>query len=471
MSRLRTYYELLFGNPENVRKLTIRQPNGKDVKIGHHPILRFIRFWVFLLVCQSVNAQTLYRDPNWKKVNPSTSPILVDFPGETRDSFGRIRVAAPYSVFESQFEYSANGELWHSSAVAGGAITHRLNESSVLMTVGAGAADRAVQQSRVYHRYQPGKSQLILMTGVIGTGTANRKKRIGYFDDYNGVFFESRVDGLYVVLRSSASGSIQETAVSSNSFSGDSLDGTGGSGFNIHLSSSAIFWIDIEWLGVGDIRAGVVRDHSFIIAHTFRNVNASSLPYMATANLPVRYEIANTGAASGTDSLRAICSAVFNEGGQDVFSINYSTSSGTTLLKSVTTKAPILAIRPKISFNGKSNRGRVRVTAVDAYGFGVSNVHFTAVITSAAAGGTWNSVKDTSIVEVNSGITDYSPGREITSGYTIGSTNRSLGMPFENRAPLVVNYEGNGSDILIVTGESLGAGSSSGTTILWEETK
>jgi hypothetical protein len=85
-------------------------------------------------------------------------------------------------------------------------------------------------------------------------------------------------------------------------------------------------WSDIEWLGVGNVRAGFIINGAFIVCHTFQHANqaGNTRVYMTTATLNPRYEITNTGATSGATTMKQICSTVISEGGYNpATTINY----------------------------------------------------------------------------------------------------------------------------------------------------
>ena len=87
--------------------------------------------------------------------------------------------------------------------------------------------------------------------------------------------------------------------------------------------------MDMEWLGVGRARMGVNVDGVTIYCHEFLNANSLSEVYMSTPNLPLRYEIENTGTGAAS-SLQHICSSVMSEGGQqELGQVRYASTAGT----------------------------------------------------------------------------------------------------------------------------------------------
>ena len=193
----------------------------------------------------------------------------------------------------------------------------------------------------------------------MGEGRSGVSQRIGYFDDDNGVFFECRNTEIGVVLRSKTGGAVINDRIAQTNWNLDIMDGSGNSGIILDPSKSQIFVIDLEWLSVGRVRLGIFVGGELIYVHQFLNANTSPGAYMTTANLPVRYEIENTGVSASNTSLRQIFTAVISEGGfEEELGTPFSASNGATEI-AVTTRRPVLSIRPIQTFNGITNRGLI----------------------------------------------------------------------------------------------------------------
>ncbi len=253
--------------------------------------------------------------------------------GMAIDAFGRQRVSNPQTLFDSKQIFDNQPLFWDDSEVSGGSTTsvHSVDRASSLMGVAATTAGLRVRQTFQRFNYQPGKCLLVLCTGILealGGGTGIRT-RIGYFDEENGLFFECLEGVLGVVQRSFVTGSAVDTRVAQSAWNVDKMDGTGASGITIDAAKAQLFFMDFEWLGVGDVRMGFIVDGVFVIAHQFSNANAIASVYMSKANLPVRYEIDNdgTGAAS---KLEHMCSTVIVDGGSDSLGLlHYKSTEGT----------------------------------------------------------------------------------------------------------------------------------------------
>ena len=234
------------------------------------------------------------------------------------DAFDRWRVSNPYTIFDSKLVIDKN-EFFYDEEVNGTATsTHNSGDASVSMSVSANA-DYVVRQTYQRFNYQPGKSQEIILTGVIGSPVANTVSRIGYFNsattgdfstDYDGIWLES--DGTDISVCVGKSGVIDK--ITQSNWNLDVMDGTGDSGINLDFDNAQIFFIDFEWLGVGRVRCGFVIDGIITYVHQFLHANIITGVYMSSPNHSVRYEIRSTG---GTKTMKQICSSVMSEGGAD----------------------------------------------------------------------------------------------------------------------------------------------------------
>jgi hypothetical protein len=278
---------------------------------------------------------------------------LITIGGNNVDAFGRLRVSNPLTIFDSKNIMSQNN-LFAETTANGGSVVYTANKSTVNLNVTEAASSKTVRQSKRVMSYQPGKSLLIFNTFVMNTLTANLKQKVGLFDTNNGIFFTADGTTLKIVRRTYTSGAPVDTEISQSSWNGDTLNGTGASGFTLDATKSNILFIDIEWLGVGSVRVGFVINGQLITAHTFYNANSLTTVYMQTANLPIRYEIERAGTlTAGTYTLQQICSSCISEGGYSPQGVEQMISTDTISagvnLSTANTYYNIITIRIKAS--------------------------------------------------------------------------------------------------------------------------
>lgn len=281
-----------------------------------------------------------------------------DFAGGSAgsDAFGRQRVSNPEMIFNSKLIFDNAPLYWNDVSESGSGTnsTHSTNIAAVTLSVSANTAGKRTRQTYMRFNYQPSKSQLIFMTGILiksGGGTGI-KSRLGLFDDDNGLYLEYDAGNVYLVRRTYAGGSASDNRVVQSSWNIDKMDGTGPSGITIDFTKTQIFFMDFEWLGVGRVRYGFNINGISYYVHELYNANNLTSVYMSTPNLPLRYQIINdgTGAASTMD---CICSAVISEGGKEDIGTNLHVSTGTTVITAAKDQNnALLGIKLKSAYKG-----------------------------------------------------------------------------------------------------------------------
>lgn len=403
--------------------------------------------------------------------------------GTLTDAFGRLRTSAGFTLFDSSHRYQDNSK-W-ATATAGTANTqYQVNESVVDMNVDGTSGSYVYRETKRVFSYQPGKSLLIMNTFAMNTPETGLRQRVGYFNSENGIFLENDGTTNYIVLRSNVTGTPTETRVAQSDWNVDHFDGTGYSSqgssaehaTGINVAKTNIFWIDVEWLGVGDVRCGFIVDGKMCIAHIFHNDNLRTTTYMTTASLPCRYEIENTGTTSGSSSLKQICSTVISEGGYELAGRAQSVSIPVTTPKDIPTAGtftPILSLRLKDSF-----KDAIAILK-DVEFFGVTNntnYRYKIVIGGSLTGASWASVSSDSCVEYDIAATAITGGREATVGYlnvSAGAGAAAINLSRESlfayqleRNPFAANNNG-----VIITLAATGAanGNDAVGAMIWEE--
>lgn len=355
--------------------------------------------------------------------------------GTATDAFGRLRISNPFTLFDSQNRYQINDKFNTSNTGSANANTsYIIQQSAVDINVGTPATDSVLRETKRVFAYQPGKSLLIMNTFAMANAQANLTQRVGYFGTDNGVFLEKSNNTTYLVLRSNSSGTITETKVAQSSWNKDTFDGTANSystsagHSGLDTTKTNIFWIDIEWLGVGDVRCGFVVDGLMVPAHVFHNDNIRTVPYMTTACLPIRYEIFNTGITGNNSTLKQICSTVISEGGYELQgsprSIGHTVNNAVTL----TTAGVQYTV---LSLRLKSERVDSIVLPKELCVLGISSnptrLKYEVVLNANTTGGTWVSAGNDSAVQYNLGTSVDGSGTTLASGY-IPVTNQSAGV-------------------------------------------
>lgn len=351
-------------------------------------------------------------------------PFPVDFVEPRTDAFGRLRVANPLTLFDIQHQYNTQPLFWNDTLVFNGTISHLPDESSVSLNLTTVNGDRVTRETKRVFRYQPGKSQLVTLTGVLGAKKPFVEQRLGLFDDSDGLFFEQDSLNTKVVVRSSTSGSPVDNPINQSAWNLDKLDGTGPSGLTLDPAMAQIFCFDMQWLGVGRVRFGFVIDGHMIYCHEFNHANLLANVYMKTANLPIRYDIHNVGTPASSTSMKQICCSIVSEGGFEKDGIPFTIANGATAI-SVTTRRPILSIRPKATFNSIINNGIMLPRHFHIIS-STQNLYYEIVQGGSLTNDSFSSVDGNSIMEFDVAGSAITGGRVIDSGY-IAATSQAGG--------------------------------------------
>ena len=413
--------------------------------------------------------------------------------GQNLDAFGRLRVSEPFTLADYSHVYGEELELLTKAVGAASTTTASGTEAAIILSVGTGATDYVIHQSRMYHHYMPGKSQYILESFNFREPRNNTYKAIGYFDDYNGVFVKqvgigttARYD---IVRRSNVSGAVTETAIPQSEWNIDSLDGTGPSGINIFFERSQLLFIDYQWLGVGRIRVGFENGGTFHIAHEFTHTGDIEYVYWSLPSLPIRCEVGNFGTAVGIASMNQMCATVMSEGGYVETGVEFSADNGAVLIEG-SNNAPddykcVMAIRLKNNYKGLPNRSVVRVTDLELLSASASCKFELWRIDDASSitGGSWVSANTNSVVEYNTSPTSisFTGADKKASGFIAANNpsgkqsagNISIDPTTARRSYLSQNIDSNNSNVYVVMVRNLTTNTDTNVyaTIQWRETR
>lgn len=250
------------------------------------------------------------------------------------DAFGRLRTSEPFTTFNyypsPMYNDTSDNDVWIRDKSTNGDILYDSSNNLIKLTVTAAANEYAIRTTKVPMDYQPGKSRLIMMSGVMidpvpaaGQQVYTRMGLINVASPTitDGVWFE--VDGsenklCWCQSIQDGNGSYTIEKVYDVSWNVDTFNGTGPSGKTLTMSSmnkNILIIIDQEWLGVGRLRCGFNIDGVTYYAHTFTHGNLNRA-YTASPKQRLGYEIL-TGTVAPTSSytMKQICSTCISEGG------------------------------------------------------------------------------------------------------------------------------------------------------------
>jgi hypothetical protein len=231
---------------------------------------------------------------------------------DNNDAFGRTRVSQTSTLLDIKHLYDKL-PLFVDERL-GGSGTSSFASACVTMQTSANN-DYVVRQSIKCAPYQSGKSQLVETSFTNFQNETNVIKRVGYFtsgtaspynSDFDGFFLESNGVNNSISFQVWKTGTNIITATSS-SWSTSEYDIS-----EIDWSKTNLMLVDFQWLGVGRMRFYMVVDGEPKLMYTHTGINNLSTVYMDNPNKPIRYELRQSGAGSG--SFGQICAGVSMEG-------------------------------------------------------------------------------------------------------------------------------------------------------------
>lgn len=232
----------------------------------------------------------------------STEPYY----GINLDASARTRVSSLTTLFDGKELNAEETLLWDNKGTG----TKTFANSVTTLAVTSG--QYYVKQSKFFHPYMSGKSQLIEMTFDTFAAQTGVVKRFGYYSSSAVAPYDTVFDGWYV---ESGSGTYKLNIVNAGTTI-LSLDWTLWDGY---ASISGYDWndftvtlVDFLWLGGAVLRLFLKNPNGgFTLCHTFNYAGTAAGPFMKSPQQPVRYELRGV---SGAGSFRPICSQVATEG-------------------------------------------------------------------------------------------------------------------------------------------------------------
>jgi hypothetical protein len=406
------------------------------------------------------------------------------------DAFGKLRVSNPYTLLDMKFpiqppsqtsttEYLNNLELVCTDASSVNYTQTTTGNGLRTISVNNQAAGTFKSQSKKYCNYQPGKSLLVLCSGVINAGVVaglasqtNVSTRIGFFDDYNGFYFQYDSTNMSVAYKNNGT----STVVTQANWNIDTMNGSGTSSLNLDFTKNQLFVIDFEWLGVGRIRYGFYAFGKINYCHQVTNLNILTGPYMRSSNLPIRYELQGNGAGS-TGALIQCCSTVISEGGFNPQGRPFTANNGLPAANNVTTaETPLLAIK-----GGGVNFYHQNVIPLGVDLLNTANITDAIIYrvrlflspSSDPGTFTWQNVSNYSVVQYAVAPTSVTLTNSIVleEGYFTGkgiSQFKSLTDIFSNVLQVTSNVT-NVSDIILITAQVQTGNAKVACSIQWQE--
>ena len=377
------------------------------------------------------------------------------------DAFSRLRVSNPTGLFASQCQYDTEPLVYEGGATGTGVAPAQNADTRMVALAATAGTGTSFLQSYEYIPYQPGKSQLVFLTGLLGPGVAGVTKDAGLFSLNNGLFYrQNGVNGLQFIRRTKTSGVVVDNPVNQSAWNLDPLNGHGPSGLTLNPNAVFILVLDAQFLGMGRVRIGFDINGVIVWAHEFLNANVLAVPYVQSLTLPIQLLVTATGSVAGA-SMFFKCASVSSEGGvEDDKAIFFSTPEQ-SVTAGMFTRTHILSLRPLTTFNGLPNRTFLRAVSIEILVTGANPVlyelaigcTFTAPPTWTPVNTTYSSTESTATVGTLNTV-----GVVLQSGYIASGSSfkGAIDAQMQARTPLTLDRSGavraNGTLSVIVSG-------------------
>jgi hypothetical protein len=410
-------------------------------------------------------------------------------------SFGRARMSDSRILGEYRYQYG-EGTLFEMNdfTAGGGSISMDYTRVCALGNIGTASGDRVVRQTKQYHPYISGTSNLFFITYVMNAPKENLVQAVGAFDDDNGVFF--RLNGLIpqVVIRKNG---VDTEVIDQDDWNVDRMDGSfatdpagNPSHLTIDFSKAQILTLDYQWLGIGRVRIGFVVDGKIHHVHHFQHANIVTEVYMTQPSLPIRWEIKNTGVTASNSQLMMICGSAYCEGADYETGWQRSVSTGASAVSLTSANSAayghcVLAVRLTNTQQGRANRSLARlksfnfITDVD--------VRYRVVllpnsIATFATAPTWADIPGAGWTQYATDIA-MNPAWQDGTNYTVLYDDFALGTKGNNNAiagtedvknrisTIYQNYAANDSQCFAIIGYYLGSTAAVRASMSWLEVK
>jgi hypothetical protein len=362
----------------------------------------------------------------------------------TLDVFGNLKTTTTTIMKPFVFYYERNVGDFVDDISLGGSITEDTANSQIVLGTTTASGSRSVMTTYNYIPYIPQKSNTVVLSVSCGDGGKEGVvRRWGLFDDDDGIYFEQRLGGLSVNIKSSITGLV--TSVPQNEFNGDRLLSDTFDTFELETEKYNLYWISYQWQGVGIVKFGLFSPSGDrLTMHTFQNPNKNVVPYMKTGTLPVRLEQYNEILTGSSSEMKTSCIVALRDDSeiQMIGPIKrYTTPSYITISD---TPTPLISLRVSELVNGQKNKA---IIVPYEFEYIVEN---NPVILSFVVNGTL----------VDADFTTYTPFSEIdisatgiTGGLTIGANILNVGYSHEVPAQnldFAVNNNGNQTHVTLV---------------------
>lgn len=288
----------------------------------------------------------------------------VNFNPSNMSAFGSLEAVDLTPVLQSDFVYGLNTQIWNTATVSGTGAAVDTNSGRLRIQCGTNSAGFAYITSRRVLRYRAGQGTLARFTPLFTAGVANNIQAWGigtiasnalfdgFFFGYNGTAFS---------VGHAISGSVTWTAQAS--WNGDSVDGSGPSGYTWDPTKGSPVMIKYPFLGYGDIFFYVqnATTGAWILVHTIRYANTVATLELSNPSMQFLGFTLNSGNTTNRTMYCGSVGIMLSGARSFVSNPRWSFDNNKAL---ITTETCIFNLQNCTSYNGVTNRGKMRLNSL-----------------------------------------------------------------------------------------------------------
>ncbi|HDY89997.1 MAG TPA: hypothetical protein ENH82_17985 [bacterium] len=299
---------------------------------------------------------SLFSDQNNKQMGIDGNGLYVE--QSSRTAFGESLVGQLHPIFQGSFEYTVdNTDLNTNTSVNGGTITQA--SAMAVLSTWTTTASTQLLQTKQHAKYRAGLGAVNRFTMLSPLSLAGTEQYIGLADEVgssaafkNGymIGFDGTTFGYH---RFQNDVKITKALADWD----DPLDGEGASGMTIDHTKLNVFFVQFKYLGGGAIKIWIEDEATGkeIVVHTEKYANLNTSPSVHNPNFFHTMWV-NNGSTTTDIVLKGASYAFFIEGKTKLIELHQpSNSSDLVTANTVTTEVPILTIRNKAAYAGKTN--------------------------------------------------------------------------------------------------------------------
>jgi hypothetical protein len=339
-------------------------------------------------------------------------PFVVLGTNEFITIYGDEEVSSRSDDILIQYEYGISTQDVVTTIASTGTV--QSSSSLALICTGTNAtASAQIQSKRTLVLLGGHEGDVFFSAAFTGGSTLTSTQWIGLFDSNNGFAVGFTGTTFSILQRRNA----VDTTIAQANFNGDTLNGSGPSGFVLNTADLNVFRIAYGWLGATIVSFQILQGSAtWITFHTIMWPNTSATPSIFNPVIPMSAFVNKTN--DGTQNL-CIATGSWGAAAAAQGSVYGPRANGrffgfeTTISAPGTTETLVLTIEPRATFNGVPNNIMLRL-AVWAAGATANNARITRfnIYKNATVTGTSFSNVDTlnSIAQIST-----------TGTYTIGT--------------------------------------------------